>query len=131
LVARNDAHLPVAEDIRKPGVGLLQVKADGVLVDYLDALDDVEVDPRRRASRLVHYALDGDLDIVGLDLSAVMEFDAGSQVKRPGLLVLARAPALGKVRLHLAASIDLGEARKNEEVDDVLLADLGLGGSEG
>ena len=126
LVARHHPCLAVAEDLGKPGIGRLQLELDGVGVQHLHLVDDLEIDARHRAGRLVDDPLDRGLHVLGIGLAAVMEFHALADLEGPGLDVVAGGPALGQIGLQLAVAVDFRDAAVDEEVLDVLLTDLGF-----
>ena len=117
----------VAEQIGKASIGRFEDEADGIFVDRLHALDKLEVDPGHRSCRGIQDALDRLQDVVGIELAPVMPFDALAEAEGPGLEVVTARPAFGEIGFELAVVLELGQAAKDEEVDDILLADLRLG----
>ena len=127
LVARHDARLPVAEQVGEPRVGDLELEAHRMAVGCLHAVDDLEIDARHRADRRIENALDRREHVLGVEFAAVMPLHALAQLEGPGLEVVAAGPALGQIGLQLAVPGDLGQAAEHQEVDEIFLADLGLG----
>src|SRR5262245_2912858 len=81
-------------------IGRLQPELDGGVIDDVDLVDDAEVGGARRTEVLVENTVEGELDVFGFEVLAVVELDAGAQMEGIGQAVGGDVPAGGQSRHH-------------------------------
>ena len=79
-------------------VRVAQHELHGRIVDDVHVVDGGEVRAARRAEVLVHDLVEGELDVLGLEVFAVVELDALAQVEGIGQAVLRDVPRFGQAR---------------------------------
>ena len=112
-VVRHDVHALPRPDERH--IGALQHDLDRMVVDHLEAVDQVETAARARGNLGVDDGLVGEFDVLGGEGLAVAPFDVALQVDLPGATVRGNAAILagrqlgGEVRDELALVVDVPE----------------------
>ena len=102
-----DAHVHVGQVVQQGRAGRLGDELHGVVVDHVDLGQGAEHERGRRGGLRVDVALEGELDVGGLELLAVVELDALMELELHGVVVNLR-PGLGQARLngHFRAELD-------------------------
>ncbi len=114
---RHDHRVAPAHIVEEGALRVLQRHLDRRRVDDLDLVDGRE-QALLRVDRIVGAgAVEREFHVVGVEVGAVVEFDAGVQLEGVDLAVIGNGPALGEIRQHLAVRADAGQALEHVGVE--------------
>ncbi len=123
----NDADGAIAEVEGEGGVGLFEMKDDGGRVGGLNRFEGGEGAGFYGDDGAVEDGVDGPLHVTGSERAAVVEMDAGAEVKNPGKGVRS-LPAGGEEGLKAEVLVAANECVEEQGVD---VLGLGVGTDAG
>ena len=114
---RHDHRVAPAHIVEEGALRVLQRHLHGGRVDDLDCVDRRKQAFLRVGRVLGARAVEREFHVVGVEVGAVVEFDAGAQLERVDLAVVGNRPAFGQRRQHFAARADAGQALEHIGVE--------------
>jgi hypothetical protein len=103
--------------------GAFMLKTDAIGIDHVDALHEVREHALHVARRVgAQRDLVAELDVLGGEVAAVVEFHALAQIERPALAVLRLLPLHGQARRGLTGLVVALEQRVEDRDDAIAFA---------
>ena len=90
--------------VREKRTMLFQVNSERVFVDSLGSFHGAQIFQAVSAVLRIQCVVDGELDVVGRQLRAVVKLDAAAQFKGVNFSVFGNFPGFGEPRLNCALS---------------------------